>query len=279
MADTWASEAIAAVLEHRMPPPDPRWELCCSEARALRVKPAAVWNFKRRHQLSRDQPLSPDARGLLLEELEASRRAVKGWEIERAQALGLIAQRASLETSQAVAAAVPQRLTLYRPETGWVHNNTAENYLLSRVEALIGKRYATAGVAFKRAAAMAPEATAAAAGLDRFRLILFWGVVLRLDQLEGPPPADPVAFYRWSQLEAYSGHNRPEPSLGDLLAGRIGASEARQLLGLPVSGPLEPAAIRSAYRAAARGAHPDAGGDRLRFERLTAARERLMELA
>jgi len=101
--------------------------------------------------------------------------------------------------------------------------------------------------------------------------------VLRLDQLEGPPPADPATFYSWSQLAAYDGHS-PDPvqSLGDLLAGRMADREARALLQLPESGPLAPGAVRDAYRAQARGAHPDAGGDRVRFERLTVARDRLL---
>ena len=114
-----------------------------------------------------------------------------------------------------------------------------------------------------------------ASRLDRFRRDLFWGVILRLDQLQGPPPADAEAFYRWCQLEAYKGHHTA-PSLGDLLAGRMQEAAARAGLDLPATGPLDPGAIRSAYRAQARTAHPDAGGDRYRFEQLAAARDRLL---
>jgi hypothetical protein len=161
----------------------------------------------------------------------------------------------------------------------YVDRGQADAFLLHRLEALAGKRYASPGTARKRCESLAPAAAPAAAGLDPFQRALFWGVVLRLDQLEGPPPADPAAFYSWSQLAAFTGHG-PDPAqaLGDLLAGRMTDGEARALLQLPESGPLAPGAVRDAYRAQARGAHPDAGGDRVRFERMTAARDRLLLL-
>lgn len=254
---------------------DPQWIAARADARALGLKPEAVYAFKRRHRLPLDQRLSAAARELLALELETAHRVANGEQRERARALQLIAQRATPEAAQAVAAIVPVRLQLFRPETGWIHDNQAEPYLVNRVEALTGKAYSVAGAAWQRAAKLAPAA-AAAAPADRYRRLLFWGVILRLDQLEGPPPADPLAFYRWSQLEAYSRHHRPSRSLGDVLAGRLGEQQARQLLALPVSGPLEQAAIRSAYRAQARRHHPDAGGDRQRFEQLSSARDRLL---
>ena len=239
---------------------DPNWLQDQADARAYRISVGQLRAFKRRHQLPLDQRLSPDARDLLA----------------RAQALQLIAQRATTEAAAALAAVIPPRVDLFTRETGWLHDSQAEGYLLNRVEALTGKAYATAGHAWQRAAALAPAA-APAAPAERFRRLLFWGVVLRLDQIEGPPPADPAAFYRWSQLEAYSHHGADlGRSLGDLLAGRMGSGDARSLLELPESGPLEPAAIRSAYRAQARQHHPDAGGDPQRFEQLTAARDRLL---
>lgn len=269
---------------------DPEWIACRADGRALGLKPEAVYSFKRRHKLPRDQRLSPDARELLALELETAQRVAKGQQLERAQALELIAQRATPEAAAAVAAVVPFDAQLLHAGVGYWFSQT-ENYLIDRVEALTGKRYSAAGLARKRAESIAPAAAAAAAGLlttgersrnlravaERLRLCLFWGVVLRLDQLEGPPPADPAAFYSWSQLKAYEGHSRRAMDrLSDLLAGRMGSGDARTLLGLPVSGPLETGAIRSAFRAQARQHHPDAGGDRLRFERLAAARDRLL---
>jgi hypothetical protein len=244
---------------------DPAWIADRADARALRLKPEAVCGFKRRHGLPRDQRLSPDARALLALELETAERVAKGEQLERARALALIAERATSETAAAIAAVLPQGPYM------------APDYLLNRVEALTGKRYSAAAGAYPKAAALAPAAAPAAEAfkVDRRRRCLFWGAILRLDQLQGPPPADAEAFYRWCQLEAYKGHHTA-PSLGDLLAGRMQEAAARALLDLPATGPLDPGAIRSAYRAQARTAHPDAGGDRYRFEQLAAARDRLL---
>jgi hypothetical protein len=271
---------------------DPQWIAARADARALGLKPEAVYAFKRRHRLPLDQQLSATARELLALEQETAQRVANGEQRERAQALQLIAQRATPEAAQAVAAVVPYPEIEFLPDGGAVCVTSwmVKRYLLNRVEALTGKAYSTAGAAWQRAAKLAPAAAPAAAELrnssgwrsDRTRLencrdqlILFWGVILRFDQLEGPPPADPVAFYSWCQLEAYK-HHHPDPSLGDLLAGRMRSTDARALLQLPATGPLDPTAIRSAYRSHALQHHPDQGGDRERFERLTAARDRLL---
>lgn len=257
---------------------DPAWIADRADARALRLKPEAVCGFKRRHGLPRDQRLSPAALALLLQELEADRVYRKGEQLAQAQDLALIAERATPEAAAAVAALLPCGAA--GPWVSGYKASASEAYLLNRVQALTGKRYATAGAACLKAAALAPAAALAAEAfkasrLDRFRRDLFWGVILRLDQLEGPPPADAEAFYRWCQLEAYKGHHTG-PSLGDLLAGRMQEAEARALMQLPTTGPLDPGAIRSAYRTQARRHHPDAGGDRHRFERLSEARDRLL---
>jgi len=246
------------------------------DAKACGTTAGRVADFKRRHGLARDERLSDAARALLALELETDARVNKGRAIERAQALELIAARATPEAAAAVAAVLPYQVALCAALGTYVGSWQADAYLLDRLEVLTGKRYATPGTARKRCEALAPAAAPAAAGLEPFRRALLWGVVLRLDQLEGPPPADPAAFYSWSQLLAYANNPAPGESLGDLLAGRMTDGDARAALLLPVSGPLAAAAVRDAYRAQARGAHPDAGGDRHRFERLTAARDRLL---
>lgn len=263
---------------------DPRWIADRADAKALGLKPDTIHAFKRRHQLPPDQRLSPDARDLLALELETAERVAKGEQLERTQAQTLLAERVTPELAAAVAAVVP-----FPAQLPILLGRPIQAYLLKRVEALTGTRYALPGAACKRAAVLVPAAAPAAATLEspgrrstvrttaeRLRLCLFWGVILRLDQLEGPPPADPAAFYAWSQLEAYRGHHPMGRDLGDLLAGRIGSGDARRLLLLPESGPLNPAAIRAAYRAQARHHHPDAGGDRQRFEQLGQARDRLL---
>lgn len=255
---------------------DPQWIAALADARALGLKPEAVYAFKRRHRLPLDQRLSAAALEVLALEQETAQRVANGEQRERARALQLIAQRATAEAAQALAAVVPEQHRLFHAQTGWVTAWDAEPYLANRVEALTGKRYATAAAAWQRAAKLAPAA-APFAPAERFRRLLFWGVILRLDQLEGPPPADPAAFYSWCQLAAYRGHHAdPMASLADALTGRMRSTDARALLQLPETGPLDPAAIRSAYRAQARQHHPDTGGDRQRFEQLSAARDRLL---
>jgi hypothetical protein len=265
---------------------DPAWLQDQAEARAHRLTVGQLRNFKRRQRLPLDQRLSATARELLALEQETAERVANGEQRERAQALQLIAQRATPEAAQALAAIVPEERQLFHAQTGWVSDWDVERYLKNRVEGFTGKAYAVPTAACKRAAKLAPAA-APFAPAERFRRILFWGVILRLDQLEGPPPADPVAFYSWCQLEAYAAHDRysnptarhdadPMASLADALTGRMRSTDARALLQLPETGPLDPAAIRSAYRSHARQHHPDQGGDRQRFERLTAARDRLL---
>jgi len=242
------------------------------DAKACGTTAGRVADFKRRHWLARGDRLSAAARARLLQELEVDRVYRKGEQLAQAQALALIAERATPEAAAAVAAVLPgMGLGPY------VARSEAAAYLLNRVEALTGKRYNGTAGAYPKAAALAPAAAPAAEAFkgDRWRRCLFWGVVLRLDQLQGPPPADPEDFYSWCQLQAYQGHHTG-PSLGDLLAGRMQEAAARALLELPATGPLDPGAIRTAYRAQARHHHPDVGGDRHRFEQLAAARDRLV---
>jgi hypothetical protein len=238
------------------------------DAKACGTTPTKVADFKRRHDLPRDDRLSEASRALLLQELEADRVARKGEQLARDQSLALIAERATPEAIAAIAAVLPQG------------HYQAPDYLLNRVEALTGKRFSGTAGAYPKATALAPAAAPAAKAFkgDRWRRCLFWGVILRLDQLEGPPPADPEAFYSWCQLQAYEGHQTPN-GLSDLMAGRMSDPMARVVLDLPATGPLDPGAIRAAYRAQARTAHPDTGGNRHRFEQLAAARDRLLSVS
>ena len=262
------------------------------DAKACGTTAGKVASFKRRNWLARGDRLSAAARARLLQELEADRVYRKGEQLAQAQALALIAERATPEAAAAVAAVLPgMGLGPYvaRSEAG----AAAEAYLLNRVEALTGKRYNGTAGAYPKAAALAPAAAPAAEAFkgDRWRRCLFWGVVLRLDQLQGPPPADPEDFYSWCKLQAYQGHHTGPSllelqacsmqeaaarALLELQAGRMQEAAARALLELPATGPLDPGAIRTAYRAQARHHHPDVGGDRHRFEQLAAARDRLV---
>ena len=113
------------------------------------------------------------------------------------------------------------------------------------------------------------------------RRALFWGVVLRLDQLSiGSLPTTGGPFLEWCGLETYAKHSRrlsdDRFSLGDLLAGRMPVKEARSVLDLPEGVELTKKAINDAYKSLARVHHPDAGGDASKFTRITEAKDRLM---
>lgn len=82
---------------------------------------------------------------------------------------------------------------------------------------------------------------------------------------------------RKAQQEFYEGlerHNRRKTN-----ASQYNQSEYRTLLDLPILGTLELSQIKTAYRKAAKKAHPDAGGSKEMFIRIKEACDALMELA
>ena len=113
------------------------------------------------------------------------------------------------------------------------------------------------------------------------RRALFWGVILRLDQLSiGSLPSTGGPFLEWCGLDTYAKHSRRVSddrfSLGDFLTGRMPAGEARSVLKLPQGVELNRKAIGDAYKSLARKHHPDAGGDASKFQRISEARDRLL---
>jgi len=277
--------AAPFTIPRRVLEPTPAELLIEEEARRLRISYRAIRNFKRRHQIPGEQPLTPEAEALLLQEVETAARVAKGEAIERSRTLEAIAA-VTTEQAAAVAAAIPSRQQLVG--AGLFTSGLLESgpYLLDRVELLTGKRYASIGRGLPRCRLLVPAAAQAEppigreyGGPCRRDQAIFWGVILRLDHLQGPPPAEPRAFWEWGLLSAYQGHSRELSSLADTLGGRICDEEARRLLALPASGPLAAASIRDAYRSAAAAHHPDRGGDPARFQRLTEARDRLLCLA
>ncbi len=73
------------------------------DASACRTTAGRVADFKRCHGLARGDRLSEPGRALLLQELEAAKRAAMGEQLAQAQALALIAERATPEAAQALA--------------------------------------------------------------------------------------------------------------------------------------------------------------------------------
>jgi len=56
-----------------------------------------------------------------------------------------------------------------------------------------------------------------------------------------------------------------------------GGKHHRQILQLPMAGPLQPSHINAAFRRLARTAHPDAGGSDERYRQIAEARDALLE--
>ena len=80
-------------------------------------------------------------------------------------------------------------------------------------------------------------------------------------------------------LDAPRFGRRPSPPAATLSEGSGPAHDMhRQVLGLPSGRPLSAAEIRQAFKAAAKTAHPDHGGDRHAFTDLVAARDALLKV-
>jgi hypothetical protein len=115
------------------------------------------------------------------------------------------------------------------------------------------------------------------------RRALFWGVILRLDQLKGDPPTTGGPFLEWCELNTYSAYSKRKDNsrwadIGGILKQEKWTTEgARIALGLPKHGTdLTAKAINDAFKSLARIHHPDAGGDASKFQRITEAKDRLM---
>ena len=115
------------------------------------------------------------------------------------------------------------------------------------------------------------------------RRALFWGVIMRLDQLDGSSPTTGGPFAEWCGLNTYADHQeRKKASRWDDIGGILREEQwttegARIALGLPKHGTdLTTKAINDAFKSLAKIHHPDAGGDPAKFQRITEAKDRLM---
>lgn len=103
------------------------------------------------------------------------------------------------------------------------------------------------------------NARAIALGLNALRAVDRYGITRTGEQYRG-----------WAQIEAAPGPiTTIEAALVLARAAGDGHTAERILA--------DPQALASAYRAAARNTHPDHGGDRTRFEQVTAARDTITQ--
>ena len=266
-------------------PRDAKWEIHQADARAIGIKGVTgdtVRSFKAAHKLPQAQPLSPEALQLFRDEREAQARAQAGH--ARRVEQRITAVRTMLQEQ-------PGLVQVLLDHCGSVEDpqltvKAATEYLLRALPTVGIKPYRKLVPGLWKAL----REVIPAAGYDReledrpLHRAWFWGVILRLADLDGTPPADPAAFVQWTQLEVYQQHQQRRSdqeftdAMGVLQGRKISSADARQVLGLPEMGTeLTRKAINDAYKALAREHHPDAeGGDADRFQRLVAARERLL---
>ena len=114
--------------------------------------------------------------------------------------------------------------------------------------------------------------------------LLFWAVVLRLPELNTEEmPTTMVRFFEWCGFDAFAGARTQRMAdafrkyVELTMKGQSVDKAARAALQLPESGELTKKAIQDAYKALAKQHHPDVGGDAAEFQRITAAKDQLMQ--
>jgi hypothetical protein len=253
---------------------DPRAAILEADARLLGLSIDAVRAFKARHNMPRDQRLSPEALDLLRSEHREQAAAQQADRQQATEAVAAVQRRLTPALADAIAGAVARlRVSPFLLEQYLLTGSAAFTTSQARAGAMraLSKRFP---VAARAAATLGPELRAA-----------YWGVVVRLGQLQGDPPADAGEFLRWSRLEVYIEHDRSTsrtPGDGTFIGtfAAMGADRsARTLLGLPATGPITRKAVRDAFRSVSPEHHPDRGGDADRFAAMVEARDRLLRIA
>jgi hypothetical protein len=273
---------------------DPHWEIHQADARAIRIKGVTgntVRSFKAVNKLPQGQPLSPEALQLFRDQRETQERIRKGEELAIRQALVMLAERATPERI----AAITDQVDLAISSVFMLDQVTAKRFLLEGLPA-VGIKSRTKLVAGvwadlrKLVPAASAHLTASPSSLagvlpedEIAGLCLFWGAVIRLAASNGEPPATLLKFFEWCGYAAFqsTAEHMAAERMADFLRmvqgnGTISTEDARQVLGLSSETALARKGINDAYRALARVHHPDTGGDAAQFQRLVAARDRLL---
>lgn len=275
-------ESFAEAMERMEAEHAGEWEISKADAKVIGCQPKRVRQFKREHNLSHDRPLSVDAQLLLKQELEAEQLSAKGHELAVGARLEKIGNRLELQPRLA-------QTICDQCETVETDRDAATDYLLRLLPDIGVKPYKRLCKGLWDALPqLLPEQDylhSLALHLSEIpaRRALFWGVILRLDQLKGNPPTTGGPFAEWCQLKTYADHH-DRKAAGDwndidgvLLGQKWTTSAARIELGLPDHGTdLTAKAINDAFKALARTHHPDAGGDASKFQRISEAKDRLL---
>jgi hypothetical protein len=258
---------------------DPFWPTLQADAKSLGIKGVTgdhVRSFKSQHKIPQATPLSPEAQQMLREHLNALRVGRSGIKRDQAERLSRLKKRATPQRlrliKEALAGSSSTILTwgdLAAGEYFYLGAEACRDYFLSALEPIgIRPRKKPSPKLWQELLEAIPEA-----GGDH-KDALFWGVVLRLADLEGEPPTDKAALLKWAHFGLRHRDSSVE-ALRDSISGRMTIEDARRHLGLPAVA-LTRKAITTAYKQLAREHHPDAGGNAEHFQRITEARDRLL---
>ena len=259
-----------------------RWAQITAEAKRIGITPKKLERLLPHLGLSRSSfPLSPEAVAAIHQHIETAERVTDGQARHRQQQLETIADR--LKASPGLAQQILDHCGL----TDLTADPKAvTQYLLAELERFGIKPYrklcSGLWIALRD---LVPGAGLLDITLHDapVRRAWFWGVILRLPQLQGDAPARGDQFIEWSQVLVHHEHQqrKGDQSVADMLGFLTGQAMtdalARQILNLPEQGTeLTRKAISDAYKLLARDCHPDAGGDAVQFQRITEARKRLL---
>lgn len=257
---------------------DPNWDQHVADAKAIGIKRITgddIREFKGRHGLPKDQPLSPEAQELFREERAAATRAATGRAIDIQQRRQRLQERATTERLEAIAS------TINGNEGEWITWQESDLFNLERERTMEYLVRALGQVGIE------PRRPSPKLWQELYELIpaadqnnksyVFWGVAMRLGDLKGEPPADIAELLKWAGYPLSGPADNPLSNLAAMMSGCMTPMEALGILGLPSAG-ITRQGIRAAYKAKARKHHPDAGGDPDRFRRMTEARDSLLKL-
>ena len=255
-----------------------RWDQIKRDAKAAGPGITAddVSYFKSRHGIEGTRPLSVDAIALLQQEVEAEKRRANAQKLSGGQRRAAIMQRLEANPRQA------EQIRDLCAEVK-VDGKLATEYLLKALPCLGIKAYRKLCPGLWKALPDLKHVNTLALALDDIpgRKALFWGVILRLDQLPETVPTEHQQLLDWCQANVYAQHrerldDQRWRDVRSFFQGQhLSETEARKVLGLPQGIELTPKALKDAYRSKAREHHPDQGGDPARMQFINEAYEHL----
>lgn len=260
-----------------------QWDIAKADANVIGCKPERVQRFKAEHKLDVTRPLSVDAQQLLRDELERDQRSANG-EANALQArLQRLKERATPNRLQLIRDTLKHRaaMTLAQPAA-------AKAFLLEALEDVgIKRRSKLVNGVWADLERLIPNGepfdydTHTEEDLNTCTRCLFWGTAIRLATLDGEPPQNIARFLDWCGYAVHQSEQQRRTDqwwsdFGRTMTGKPSTTSDRNVLDLPIEGELTAQAIKAAYKAAAKKAHPDLGGTAELMTRINEAKERLM---